>query len=128
MIYLADQDDQIEDLAADESLEISVVLVVQVLVEGVQQLPTLLLGVLDHLAASVLGQVLHQPPLQGDPEGSWKVEDESLTDQAERDPLVEGVEHVSTETFDSPMPGTAALELWGNVEAAVHPAVAFQGT
>ena len=126
-IHLADQDDQVEDLAADECLEISVVLVVQVLVEGGQQLIPLLLRVLHHLASCVLGQVLHQPALQGDPEGSGKEEDDGLTDQAEGDPLVEGVEHLSSRIFDTTMPCTTAFKLWGYVEAAVHPTEAFQG-
>jgi len=125
--HLADQDDQIEDLAADECLKISVVLVVQVLVEGGQQLIPLLLRVLHHLASCVLGQVLHQPALQGDPEGSGKEEDDGLTDQAEGDPLVEGVEHVSSRIFATTMPRTTAFKLWGYVEAAVHPTEAFQG-
>ena len=125
-IHLADQYDQVEDLTAYECLEVSVVLVVQVLVEGGQQLILLLLRILHHLASCILGQVLHQPAFQGNPEGSGKVEDDSLTDQAEGDPLVEGVEHVPSKLFILTMPCTASFKLWGYVEAAVHPAVAFQ--
>ena len=46
------------------------------------------------LAGGILGQVLHQPALQGEPQGPGSKEQDGLTNQAEGDPLVEGVEHL----------------------------------
>ena len=79
--HLAGKYDKVEELTANEGLEISVVLVVQVLVEGGQQVVLLLLGILYHLATSVLGKVLHEASLQGDPESSRKIEDQGLAHQ-----------------------------------------------
>ena len=66
----------------------------QMSVEGGDEIIPLLLCVFDHLACGILGQVLHKPALQGDPEGSGSKKQDGLADQAEGDPLVEGVKHL----------------------------------
>ena len=68
----------------------------QVSVEGGDEIISLLLGVFHHLTGGILGQVLHQPALQGEPQGPGSKEQDGLTNQAEGDPLVEGVEHLIT--------------------------------
>ena len=96
-------------------------------VEGQEQLVPFLLRVFDHFARGVFGQVLHEAPLQGEPEGAWQIEENGLPNQAEGDPLVERVEHLVPKIIHPPFSGTAALEVFGYVKAAVHPAVVLQG-
>ena len=61
--------------------------------ECVHQGVALLLHVLHHLGPALLaGQVLHEAALQGEPDSTRGVEEQGLPDQAEGNPLVEGVE------------------------------------
>ena len=96
------------------------------LVERQDQLVPLLLCVLDHFPRGVSCQVLHQPTLQGEPEGAGQIEEESLTNKAKGNPLVKGVEHLVPKIVHPSFSGAAALEVLGYVEAAVHPAVVLQ--
>ena len=56
---MTENNEDVEGLAREEAVVVSVVLVAEVLVEGVHQLLALVLRVLHHLAPLVLGQVLH---------------------------------------------------------------------
>ena len=56
---LTEYNEEVEGLAADEAVVISVIFVPEMLVEGCHQLVTFVLRVLHHLAALVLGQMLH---------------------------------------------------------------------
>ena len=63
--------------------------------EGVDQGVNLLLHLLNHLGPALrTGQMLHEAALEGKPDGSRAVEEQGLPDQAEGNPLVEGVEHL----------------------------------
>ena len=124
--YLRYGDSQVEKLTANEGAEVSVVFVVQVLVERHHQLVPFLLSVLDHFAGGVLGKMFHQAALKGEPESAGQEEEDGLPHQAERDPLVERVEHLVAVLVQVALPGAAALEVVGNVEGAVHPAVVLQ--
>ena len=124
--YLRYGDSQVKKLTADEGAEVSVVFVVQVLVERHYQLVPFLLSVLDHFARGVLGKMFHQAALKGEPESAGQEEEDGLPHQAERDPLVERVEHLVSVLVKVTLPGAAALEALGNVEGAVHPAVVLQ--
>ena len=124
--YLRYGDSQVEKLTANEGAEVSVVFVVQVLVERHHQLVPFLLSVLDHFARGILGKMFHQAALKGEPESAGQEEEDGLPHQAERDPLVERVEHLVSVLVQVALPGAAALEVVGNVEGAVHPAVVLQ--
>ena len=118
---------QIEKLAAYEAVEVSVIFVVQMPVEGQDQFVPLLLRIFDHFSRGIFGQVLHQTSLQCEPQGAREIKEKGLPKEAEGDPLVKRVEHLVTKLVQVSFPGAASLEVVGYVEAAVHPAVVLQG-
>ena len=118
---------QIEKLAAYEAVEVSVIFVVQMPVEGQDQFVPLLLRVFDHFSRGIFGQVLHQTSLEGEPQGAREIKEKGLPKEAEGDPLVKRVEHLVAKIVQDSLPRAAALEVVWYVEAAVHPAVVLQG-
>ena len=75
---LADHDENIENLAAKEAVEVSVILVAKLLVESIQKTITFLLSILNNLGLLVLGKMFHQTSFQGQPESSWEIKQARL--------------------------------------------------